>query len=271
MGQPSWLNLADVIPWRQVRALVWRHASSRVDRLMVRMAHGLDKDGWHPWLCAEVAREGSVAILQWVWKRQLPYADWGLSTTDAAMDGCQVAALDWLLDKNCPWRGPGMCMTLAAERGHVSLLAWCVKRYLPSQCATPLHLLLTAARCGNTNVLDWLLAHGCPWDGAVVVMAGSVGNIHVLEWAYDKNGADWIPLHTVDAAAHNGQVDVLLWLRDHGISCVGAYSNAIIGDRLDVVKALRANGFEWERHVLHLTYGRPGIRQWLLDNGYPAN
>ena len=56
-----------------------------------------------------------------------------------------------------------------------------------------------------------------PWDAWVVAAAAAGGHINVLEWLYalPLEGRPPVDRHATAFAAGSGQLDALIWLREH--------------------------------------------------------
>ena len=105
-----------------------------------------------------------------------------------------------------------------------------------------------AAGHGHMEVLKYLHAKRCPWNGMVCWQAAEEGHLEVLKWAR-ANGAPWNQ-STTRAAACGGHFNVLKWLRN----------------------GFRANPCPWDSHVgLELVNrNEVGMLQWAIANGCPT-
>lgn len=166
------------------------------------------------------------------------------------------------------------------------------------ECGVPLSeaLVRLAAAASNLDVLDWLHAHGCPWNfTATMVAAAQSGDLRVIGWAHrhgrpadgsipslsfgfaaiegghlavlrylQEHGLLRLTTKSVLPwlAARAGQLEILRWLRDGGCAFdeLTCYS-AAMGGHLDVLKWLRAQGCPWEHG---------DIREAVRFAGHPA-
>merc|ERR1719174_1026439 len=77
---------------------------------------------------------------------------------------------------------------------------------------------------GRLRILQWLRAHGCPWDDGTCNVAVLNGQLETLRWAHE-NGCEW-SAQTCFYAAYGGHLEILQWLRAKGCPWVAATCTA---------------------------------------------
>ncbi|AJF97472.1 ankyrin repeat protein [Pandoravirus inopinatum] len=99
----------------------------------------------------------------------------------------------------------------AAEYGRVDILAYLdaqnIGGFNEDACAF-------AAQGAHLATLQWLRAHGCPWDASTCALAAHGGHLDALQWAHD-NGCPWNS-RTTCYAQKQGHTDCLAFARTHG-------------------------------------------------------
>ena len=218
---------------------------------------------WDSLTSRRAAERGHLAMLEYCHQQGCPVTS---DATFMAAKGDHLAALRFLVDRQCPIT-PSAC-TAAAETGAVD----CLKFLLAEGVALDDHFSEGAARGGNLALFQWalskktcfqwgsrttywaaLLGHqdiltyaldqGCPFHDRTFAAAASKGSIDILELLAFKVGLPTSP-DAAEAAAANGHVDVLAWLRDHKCPFSDNVSRqAIYAGRADVLAYLAATGF----------------------------
>ena len=151
--------------------------------------------------CKGTAERGDLAMLQWLRVHQEP---------------------------PCPWSETG-CMSIAAARGHLSVVQWLHEQGAPLLVADnfgdqPIHC---AALHGHLAVVQWLHEQGVSLTGAgykgrqPIHHAARRDQLAVVQWLHkqgvslivaDSNGDQ--PIHH---AALRGHLDTAQWLHDQGV------------------------------------------------------
>jgi len=122
-----------------------------------------------------------------------------------------------------------------------------------------------AARHGHLDVIQWVRANGCPWNGIVYVNAGD--RLDTAEWAR-RNGRPWDASVCARVAA-SGDMRLLEWLWKNGCPWDADTCAAAARERhLDVLKWARSDGCPWDGRVYQVTSYWP-IIEWARDNGCP--
>jgi len=217
----SLLRLAERIPQRDVRQLIWRHLGPE-DREVVRHAHNSRRE-----LDMQHARalthyccgRGYLSLLRWVDRvgRGAGFFYEGGRACIAALVGGHVPVLKYMRSRVLQWPifieelgykyaartgQADLCRWLceeakqpvprdceieleAAHHGHVAVLEWLVS--VRRLNAWPM-VAAAAAAGGQLKTLQWLRAHGCNWDEYTIERAEEYGHLNVIEWAR-ANGA----------------------------------------------------------------------------------
>lgn len=125
------------------------------------------------------------------------------------------------------------------------------------------------ARAGKISTLVWLREEGCPWSAPVcATAAASNGRLAVLEWLREreKEECPWNE-DVCEAAAGYGDLAVLQWLREEvecpwdGRSCAVAVENG----HLDVLVYIYENGGEYKEPRFY----HERCREFLEDYAIP--
>jgi len=190
------LGLAERIPQRDVRKLIWRHLTP-YDREVVRCAHNAQHTpmGWSSavgaWqkACDYWSARGDVSLLEW-----------------AHAHGIEKYAFAHV-------------SLYAAERGHLPVLEWLHEKVLPFQSWTSCF----AAKYGHLHILEWMHAHGNALNSNTAEEAILGGQLECLQFLHLHGYADLYPRNSVLAAeydylsmlaAEGGHLDILKWMRD---------------------------------------------------------
>jgi hypothetical protein len=136
--------------------------------------------------------------------------------------------------------------------------------------AEGIKLCANAAERGDMQLLQWLRAHGCAWDGYTCSCAAHHGHLDVLMWATEQ-GCPWSD-YTCDSAASGGHLHILQWARANGCrwdayTCQAAVSS---GD-LQILQWLREHGCPWDEKICFWAArdGHLHILQWAREQGCP--
>jgi hypothetical protein len=127
-----------------------------------------------------------------------------------------------------------------------------------------------AARNGDLEMLQFVRAHGCPWNKDTCQEAARNGHLELLKWAHEI-GCPWDE-GTCCAAAGNGHFEILLWARTNGCPwnadvCFAAAENG----RLEILQWLHGNGCPWNATVCRVAAenGCFDVLQWARANECP--
>ncbi|QBZ81188.1 hypothetical protein pclt_cds_595 [Pandoravirus celtis] len=133
---------------------------------------------------------------------------WDETTCAAAAASGRIDVIAWLRDGNdpCPW--DARTMAAAAARGHYRMIYWlCGMRWGAARART------RVPRDGTS----WRARHRCPCDPTVFAAAAATGQIGIMSALYAR-GVPW-DASVCAAAADNGHLDALVWLRARQPPC----------------------------------------------------
>ena len=272
-----------------LRCLRWAHAS-----------------GWPAWdrsVCVAAARSGRPGVVRWLGDMGNPWAgDPELVTTEAARTG-RLRLLRWACRTHAhvpPSLPVGQLVEVASEGGHLAVLRWARRRPLACLLLSRIEALRMAAQAGRLRVLRWharmydfheahaavllrgghrrvfrwLVARGCPLDGAACSAAAHLGDRRLLLRLRDR-GLAWDGDTLVAAVVHR-RVSLLRWLHDGGCPLgVRATAAASGGGDLRVLRWLRGgDGHEpcpWDpwTYISAAMEGHLGTLRWARAHGCP--
>ncbi len=150
--------------------LEWLHSHQRIALPLCRAANAA------PAMCSEAARNGHLAVLQWMAARGVRLLDKNNTLAVEAAHGGHLSVLQWLRSQ-----GIGLTATTfaeAARSGNLELLRWLLDQGCPHDST----LCAQAARGGHLEVLKWAREHGCQWDSRTCARAAGAGNLQLLVW-----------------------------------------------------------------------------------------
>eukprot|EP00611_Tribonema_gayanum_P022733 TRINITY_DN462_c0_g1_i1.p1 TRINITY_DN462_c0_g1~~TRINITY_DN462_c0_g1_i1.p1 ORF type:complete len:398 (-),score=41.53 TRINITY_DN462_c0_g1_i1:803-1996(-) len=158
---------------------------------------------WQPEHTYVAARQGHLAVLQWLHANSCP---WDSQTCSEAAAGGHLAVLQWLRSRGCPWFS--WTCAAAAGGGHLEVLQWArTCRWLPVERGD------MQQGCSEGTPRG---ANGCPWDENVCLQAAGGGHLELLQWAR-ANGCQWEEIWTAcHRAARAGHFEMLRWLHANG-------------------------------------------------------
>lgn len=190
------LGLAERIPQRDVRKLIWRHLTP-YDREVVRCAHNARHTpmGW------------SFAV--GAWQKACDY--WSARGN--------VSLLEWAYTHGIDKYAFANASLYAADRGHLPVLEWLHEKALSFQLWTSCF----AAKYGYIHILEWMQANGKAFDSNTVEQAIVGGQLECLQFLHLHGYANLYARTAVLAAnyaylsmlaAEGGHLDILKWMCD---------------------------------------------------------
>ncbi|MCE5317427.1 MAG: ankyrin repeat domain-containing protein [Parachlamydia sp.] len=123
-------------------------------------------------LMSELARYGSVHILNWMMERNFPPPKTWFCTPTAAQGNLE--ALKWARAHDYPWEDT---MAVAALNGRLELLQWAIA----NGCPWDKRVCGAAAEAGHFNLLKWALANGAPYDREQLIRSAAT-HPKMREW-----------------------------------------------------------------------------------------
>jgi hypothetical protein len=160
------------------------------------------------------------------------------------------------------------------------------------------NVFVHAASNGYLEVLQWAVAHGCPYYQHSTRFAVEGGQAAVLKWLHEDLGLTlepWavsdaakagslaavqylcdlgcqLPETALDDASHGGSTDLLLWLLARGYTFTEETSmSAAEGGHMDTLRWLRERGCPIDYEVIvsaAASGGNIGMLSLLLNEGY---
>lgn len=278
---PVWLHLDRLLPYRDVRKLVWRHLDA-VDRMAVAFAHGC----YEPSLkaTAACAAEGRVDLLRLAYQRgcRLAFKEGGVIMMAARAGNTEVmdfiaqhrhvlSELDAVLIEGCTggsmntiqWaqaRGGVLLsehVALASENNHIHLL----------RNMRDLWDHFTTVYAGSLDTLMWLRAEGCPWDARTIVYAAGK-NKDIFLWAL-RNGCPFYDVATDVIRA--GWVDAFECFHEMGIPIAlgQCMCQAVSYRQKGIIDWLLAHGATWPSLAHRIQGVDDDMLAWMRARGYP--
>lgn len=150
---PSWLGLAE---HGHLAALQWAQHHGYLSTESAVLGVGL---------CSMAAREGQLAVLQWLC--QVGYA-LNINVCSRAVRGAILAMLHWLYEDGLL---DATTCSMAARWGHLSVLQWA----RANGCLWRETTCSNAAEGGHLSVLQWAHANGRPWGERTCMGAAERG------------------------------------------------------------------------------------------------
>eukprot|EP00611_Tribonema_gayanum_P019784 TRINITY_DN3494_c0_g2_i1.p1 TRINITY_DN3494_c0_g2~~TRINITY_DN3494_c0_g2_i1.p1 ORF type:complete len:359 (-),score=31.87 TRINITY_DN3494_c0_g2_i1:256-1332(-) len=140
---------------------------------------------WDGRVCCRAARYGQLSVLQFAHAHGCPWkhdeAHEYTTTSTEAVEGGHLELLQWAYANDCPVFVSGSIHT-AAEHGHLNVIVWLrsISRDWSYEAQSACEV---AAQSDQLAVLQWLHQNGCRLPHQLCLIAASVGNVEMLEWA----------------------------------------------------------------------------------------
>lgn len=132
----------------------------------------------------------------------------------------------------------------AARRGHLPLLQWLICTY---RSKFDVVTFAGAAGGAHLKVMEWLEAHGCPYNWTASTKAAREGHVKVLEWLHVR-GFKFYTGEMYETVL-GGQLAALKWIWPH----------------------YGTNGYGWDDDCAYAAarLGHVSILEWLHEQRYP--
>jgi hypothetical protein len=127
-----------------------------------------------------------------------------------------------------------------------------------------------AGRCAEVSTLQATHDLGLAFTDDVLIGAAASGSVPKLHWLHTEQG--WqLPPFLSYYAARSGSIDMLRWLKEHGIASTDTCVGAAYGAHLDVLQYLADEECEWDDYacVAAAKNGHLSTLQWLHEHGCP--
>jgi hypothetical protein len=174
------------------------------------------------------ARRGHWRLMQFLCNEGCA---WTASTCEAAAEGGQLAVLKQLREQGVPWDATTIAGD-AAFSGNVQLLQWIRKQ---DHSVILNEVTFEEAATRSLAICKYLHAEQCPWDEGACESAAASNQLDVLKWLHES-GCEWDENSMLTTAAHAGNIDMLIYLRDQGAEPIDSRH------RTEMLNAAGANG-----------------------------
>jgi len=232
---------------------------------MVKYLHEIGYED-HVLVINTAAQWGCLGVLQLF---DQEFADWDCFPFDNAVCAGHHQVVKWLWENNIDAPAD---LTLdvyrAAERGHLKILKWLLKR--DAAPSLSVRLFQNAAVRSDLYLMQWLWKKGCPWDESVC--SSAVSHFGALQWLRAR-GCPWDET-TCAAAARMGTLKTLQWVRERGCpwdetTCAAAARMR----RLKTLQWVRERGCPWSDSVfvkaIKQLWEPMEVVEWLILNECP--
>lgn len=124
------------------------------------------------------------------------------------------------------------CYAIAARRRDLRALHW-----LHKHCQAPLDTPIAreVASTGDTEMLQWLVDHDCPFNAAATLEACKWGHLEALIWLWER-GCPWHEVQCAHMARGRDDQEMLDWIHKHGKRGTGSEFKRIRRIRERVVR-----------------------------------
>lgn len=204
------LNLAYLIPVKDVRGLIWWTYLNYEDRALVWAAHDKKKE---PQLVQSVdfrrmcTKHGYINIVKWIHGAGVCLD--AVTSIEATLWG-HWDILKWMQGLGILVDDRGCLTAGAALGGHFDILKWLREH----NYTWGVYVCRNAAAIGDINMLQWLKDNGCPWDEWACYMAVIKGKLGTLKWLIE-NGCPYDSLTLRLKAMQSHYMDVSKWVREN--------------------------------------------------------
>jgi hypothetical protein len=120
----------------------------------------------------------TLRMARWGRDNGMPW-DWRVCA--AAAQAGNLRVLEWARAEGCGFPWDVLC-AFAAGGGSVDVLRWAREKAYP-RCPWDAETCAAAAEKGHLEVVQWCVRRGCPWDKRTIQLARNNGHAHVVAWA----------------------------------------------------------------------------------------
>lgn len=120
----------------------------------------------------------TLRMARWGRDNGMPW-DWRVCA--AAAQAGNLRVLEWARAEGCGFPWDVLC-AFAAGGGSVEMLRWAREKAYP-RCPWDAETCAAAAEKGHLEVVQWCVRRGCPWDKRTIELARNNGHAHVVAWA----------------------------------------------------------------------------------------
>jgi hypothetical protein len=246
-------------------------------------------------VCDAAAVSGDLEMLRWAREQGAQWEDDSILAVAAGSGNVELAA--WVQQQ------PGVvvdssAMTAAAKSGDIAM---CEHLHL-QQCSSCPDAACAAAEGWHWDTLRWLQEHGCPWHQSVCNSIAESGELEVLQWVREQQGAEaWDTQTILQHAASSGSVELAAWVmqqpgvavncsamsaaaeRGHTAMCaylheqqcefgLGTCCSAADNAHWDTLRWLQEHGCPWHQSVYETLAerGEFELLRWAREQGPAA-
>jgi hypothetical protein len=195
---------------------------SSADQGYFELVKWLRKNGrkWDEYVCSYATKPSSFKILKWFRDTKIHGTNicpWDSTTSLITAGDGSVAMLKWLRKNDCEWDSDGW--RVAANKGNLKVLKWLHGEKIYFSWNSNLQ----ESQSKNLESLsdDEEESVNRIWNSRLCNWAALEGQLDVLIWLRDKtvHGGGICPLdtETCSGAARSGNLDLMKWLRDKNI------------------------------------------------------
>lgn len=227
-----------------------------------------------------IAEDSSLGLFQHFY--DLDYI-WGLDTVSIALSSRSLKMVEWAWEefsrKYCDYNAKdaeviGRTVTvekfveLAAKRGDIEIVKWWRVK-VPTR--VPANIVSAAAHSGSLELLEWLMAEGYKITEGADLPAARRRDFALLEFLVNHNYT-WHKRVT-EYGALSGDVNVVIWLLDHGAPLPSTCGAACKTGNREMVELFRARGvrFSVDSFTLAVKKSSVDFLEWLLTVRCPFN
>lgn len=181
---------------------------------------------------------GDTQILEWLRLKECP-AD-ANAFTRAARAPDNIETLEWLKARDYPC--DSTAFSNAAACGRIDALEWLEKNDAPRILVDASHRAIIG---GHFDVVLWLYARGCGFNGVSFMYAAKYNHLDIIEWLMERNCA-----RGSEVCAH---------IAGHG--------------HLELLGKMRAQGYPWDYtvYINALKNNHLNVFEWAYKNGCPVS
>lgn len=132
------------------------------------------------------------------------------------------------------------------------------------------NVIYHAVRSVQLDIVKWAVLNGCPFPPKIPLPVDFLrnGGLQILKWLREQKITFTEPIFSFTAASE-GNLETLIWMNEVGeYKHPDTFKGAIISGKLDVVKWVISNGYEFVPEkgcVLAFDYGHSEILEWIVS------
>lgn len=148
------------------------------------------------------AKNGNLEMLKWLRSKQYP---WNFEVCRGAVRHHNFDIIKWARSEQYPWNHDA-CKS-AEKSGNLEMLKWIIKE----GCVYYNYGIgYTAAKKGNLVMVKWIMDHCHSYNMSIMNGAGAGGQLHILQYFYDRSNI-LIPGYVFYLAAKRNHQHIIEW------------------------------------------------------------